>query len=133
MDQVGYYPENFFYGMEEYDLSYRILNAGYTIQYNAGITMLHKESTEGRQATKEKIRGMWLNKSIVAYTYLPKWNFYTTAFMWSLFYLSKTRFDLIGWIKNWGAILSIPKKITRNPLSNSTMEYLNKVEARLWY
>ena len=58
MDELGYYPENFFYGMEEYDLSYRILNAGYLIEYNAGITMLHKESPEGRQATMDKLKGM---------------------------------------------------------------------------
>ena len=133
MEEVGNYPPNFFYGMEEYDLSYRILNAGYSIEYNAGITMLHKESPEGRQATKEKIKGMWLNKTIVAYTYLPKWCFYTTAFMWSLFYLSKTKFDLIGCISNWGAIFKIPKHTKRIPLSKSTLHYLNKVEARLWY
>jgi GT2 family glycosyltransferase len=133
MEEVGNYPPNFFYGMEEYDLSYRILNAGYTIEYNAGITMLHKESPEGRQATKEKIKGMWLNKSIVAYTYLPKWCFYTTAFMWSLFYLSKTKFDLIGCIGNWGNIFKIPKNSWRTPLSKNTLAYLNKVEARLWY
>jgi GT2 family glycosyltransferase len=133
MEEVGNYPPNFFYGMEEYDLSYRILNAGYSIEYNAGITMLHKESPEGRQATKEKIKGMWLNKSIVAYTYLPKWCFYTTAFMWSLFYLSKTKFDLIGCLGNWGNIFKIPKNSWRTPLSKNTLAYLNKVEARLWY
>lgn len=133
MEEVGNYPSNFFYGMEEYDLSYRILNAGYAIEYNAGITMLHKESPEGRQATKEKIKGMWLNKSIVAYTYLPKWYFYTTAFMWSLFYLSKTKFDLIGCLGNWGAVFKISKIAKRTPLTKRTLQYLNKVEARLWY
>jgi len=30
-EQAGYYPENFFYGMEEYDLSYRALDAGFQI------------------------------------------------------------------------------------------------------
>lgn len=133
MDEVGYYPENFFYGMEEYDLSYRILNAGYLIEYNAGITMLHKESPEGRQATKDKLKGMWLNKSIVAYTYLPKGYFMTTAMMWSLFYLVNSKFDLIGFIKNWLTVFKIPSQTKRMPLATNTLQYLNKVEARLWY
>jgi GT2 family glycosyltransferase len=133
MDEVGNYPDHFFYGMEEYDLSYRILNAGYTIEYNAGVTMLHKESPAGRQTNNEKLRGMWLNKSIVAYTYLPIGYFVTTAVMWSLFYLIKTKFDLIGFLKNWGAIAKIPKQTKRNPISYNALQYLNKVEARLWY
>ena len=133
MDEVGNYPANFFYGMEEYDLSYRILNAGYKIEYNAGITMLHKESPAGRQANNDKLKGMWLNKSIVAYTYLPIGYFVTTAIMWSLFYLIKTKFDLIGYFKNWAAIFKIPKHTKRNPISQNALQYLNKVEARLWY
>ena len=133
MEEVGNYPAQFFYGMEEYDLSYRILNAGYSIEYNAGVTMLHKESPEGRQPNKEKVSGMWLNKTIVAYTYLPKGYAVTTALMWSLFYLAKTNFDILGFLKNWSAILKIPNQIKRTPLSYTTLQYLNKVNARLWY
>ncbi len=133
MDKVGLYPANFFYGMEEYDLSYKIINAGYTIEYNNGITMLHKESPEGRQPNKDKISGMWLNKSIVAYTYLPIGYFLTTAIMWSLFYLKKTNFDLLGFFKNWYAIFNIPSQNVRKPISNKALQYLKKVEARLWY
>ncbi len=133
MDEVGLYPSTFFYGMEEYDLSYKIINAGYTIEYNNGITMLHKESPEGRQPNKDKISGMWQNKSIVAYTYLPIGYYLTTAIMWSLFYLKKTNFDLLGFIRNWYAILKIPSQNERKPISNKALQYLNKVEARLWY
>ena len=133
MNEVGNYPDKFFYGMEEYDLSYKILNAGYTIEYNAGITMLHKESPEGRQATNEKIKGMWLNTSTVAYTYLPIGYFITTSVMWSLFYLTKTKFDLIGFIRNWYNLLCIPIYNNRNPISNKALAYLKKVKARLWY
>lgn len=133
MDEVGLYPANFFYGMEEYDLSYKIINAGYTIEYNNGITMLHKESPEGRQPNKDKISGMWLNKSIVAYTYLPIGYYLSTAIMWSLFYLKKTNFDLLGFFKNWYAVFKIPSQNERKPISNNALQYLNKVEARLWY
>ncbi|MEY4278362.1 MAG: hypothetical protein RL377_366 [Bacteroidota bacterium] len=133
MEKIGNYPAQFFYGMEEYDLSYRILNAGYTIEYNSAVTMLHKESPEGRQPNKDKVKGMWLNKTIVAYTYLPKIHVLSTAIMWSLFYLAKTKFDLIGFIQNWKAIAKIPSRIKRTPLKKSTLAYLKKVNARLWY
>ena len=119
--------------MEEYDLSYRILDNGYCIKYESSIVMLHKESPLGRKPRSDKQRMMWVNKTKVAYRYLPKIYFYSTAMMWSVEYLQKTGFDVKGWFKGWKQILEIPRKERRTRLKESTLEYLRKVEARLWY
>jgi GT2 family glycosyltransferase len=133
LDEIGRYPENFFYGMEEYDMSYRILNAGYSIVYSDKIVMLHKESPSGRKPRKEKLRMMWVNKVKVAYKYLPKQYFYSTAIMWCLFYLLQTRFNISGFIKGWKEIATIHKSEKRQPIHSDTLSYLKKVKARLWY
>lgn len=133
LDEIGRYPENFFYGMEEYDMSYRILNAGYSIVYSDKIVMLHKESPLGRKPKNEKLRMMWVNKVKVAYKYLPGRYFYSTAIMWSLFYLLKTRFNLSGFIKGWKEIANIHKEEKRQVIHRDTLAYLKKVKARLWY
>lgn len=133
IEQLGLYPEDFFYGMEEYDLSYRLLEAGYSIVYSDKIVMLHKESPLGRKTKEEKLRMMWGNKSKVAYRYLPKIYFWSTAFMWSLQYLRKTGCNLKGFFKGWKEVKGIPKKEKRKLLNRSAMEYLKKVRARLWY
>jgi GT2 family glycosyltransferase len=62
-DKAGAFPTDFFYGMEEYDLSYRVLDTGYTITYIADLVLFHKESPEGRQTNSDKLRSMWVNKS----------------------------------------------------------------------
>ncbi|MFN2438724.1 MAG: glycosyltransferase family 2 protein [Chitinophagaceae bacterium] len=129
---VGYYPENFFYGMEEYDLSYRTINAGYKIIYDDRVTVLHKESPFGRLTNKEKLRGMWVNKATVAWKYLPVQYFYSTSLLWSFQYLKETlRFN--GWIKGWQQIFKIPGNEKRHPLHKECITYLQKVKARLWY
>lgn len=133
IEQLGSYPDDFFYGMEEYDLSYRILEAGYSIVYSDKIVMLHKESPLGRKPKNEKLRMMWVNKSKVAYRYLPKKYFYSTAVMWSLQYLKMTGFNFSGFIKGWREVNMISKKEKRNPVSQATLDYLKKVKARLWY
>lgn len=133
MEQLGLYPSDFFYGMEEYDLSYRLLNAGYSIVYSDKIVMLHKESPLGRKPKEEKVRMMWVNKCKVAWRYLPKKYFYSTAFMWGLQYLKETGFNLGGFFKGWKAALQIQKAETRNPVSKATLQYLKTVKARLWY
>jgi len=133
LDQVGKYPEDFFYGMEEYDLAYRILDAGWSIRYSDEVVMLHKESPLGRTTKKEKQRMMWVNKSKVAWRHLPKRYFYSTAFLWSLEYLKKTGFDLAGFFKGWGEVFDIPSKEKHTPVSTVTLEYLHAVNARLNY
>ncbi len=130
---AGKYPEDFFYGMEEYDLSYRILDAGYSIVYSDRIVMRHKESPLGRKTKKEKLVMLWLNKSKVAWRYLPKKYFYSTAFMWSLEYLRQTGLDLGGWFKGMREVLKVPLTEKRRRVSDSTMAYLRETEARLWY
>ena len=132
-DKAGPFPTDFFYGMEEYDLSYRVLDAGYTIKYIANIVLLHKESPEGRQTKSDKIRGMWVNKTKVAWRYLPLPSYFTTAILWSIFFLLNSKFDLIGFIKGLVAIVTIPFNEKRNKVSKLSQEYLNKVEARILF
>ena len=133
IDKLGHYPDDFFYGMEEYDLAYRILDAGYSIVYSDKIIMLHKESPQGRKPKKEKLQMMWVNKSKVAWRYLPKKYFYSTAVMWSLQYLRETGFNLSGFFEGWKKIFSISAAEKRTPVKKNTLDYLRKVKARLWY
>ena len=132
-EEVGYYPENFFYGMEEYDLSFRALDAGYIIRYTDKVVILHKESPTGRLTPREKRKGMWLNKTSVAWKYLPVRYFVSTAFIWSFWYLVKSRGDLGGYFRGWAAIFGIPGSEKRRPVSAACRAYLKKVKARLAY
>ena len=133
IEKLGEYPADFFYGMEEYDLAYRILDAGYSIVYSDQVVMLHKESPLGRKPKKEKLQMMWLNKSKVAWRYLPKKYFYSTAFMWSLEYLKETSFNPGGFFSGWKKVYTISSNEKRTPIKQTTIDYLRKVKARLWY
>lgn len=131
--ELGSYPTDFFYGMEEYDLSYRALDAGYSIVYDHSIVMLHKESPLGRTTAVKKLQMMWINKAIVAYRYLPVQYFISTSFLWSLFFLKKTSYNIGGFFGGWMNILKIPFQQKRKPVSTATMAYLKQVKARLNY
>jgi len=132
-EHTGYYPADFFYGMEEYDLSYRAIGAGYKIVYDDRVVILHKESPGGRLPKPEKLRGMWVNKSIVSFKYLPKKYFYSTALLWSYEYLRKTAYDWSGFRKGWKEVSNIHKMQHRQPLGAKALDYLRRVKARLHY
>ena len=130
-EEAGYYPENFFYGMEEYDLSYRAIDKGYTIRYDGRVLIWHKESPGGRLPPGEKLRGMWVNKSKVAWKYLPVRYFFTTALLWGLEYLHKTGWDLGGFAKGWREVAAIPQTEKKTRVGAAALAYLRRVQARL--
>ncbi len=133
LNVTGLYPEDFHYGMEEYDLSYRLLNAGYTIGYDNKVTVLHKESPLGRQPSFKKLQMQWINKSKVAWRYLPFFYFATTALSWGIQYMKEAKGHWGAFFSAIGQILAIPFTEKTQRISGATLQYLKKVEARLKY
>ena len=132
-DEAGRYPDNFFYGMEEYDLSYRAIDKGYTIRYDDRVLIWHKESPGGRLPPREKLRGMWVNKSKVAWKFLPARYFISTTFLWSLEYLIKSGGHIAGFIKGWREVSRIPSTEKKTRIAPPALAYLRRVKARLVY
>lgn len=133
LEKTGLYPEDFFYGMEEYDLSYRAIQAGYSIGYDNSVTLEHKESPKGRQPNYRKLASQWINKSKVAWRYLPRIYYVTTMLGWSLEYTRKVKSHWGTWLATWPKVLRIPFAEKRTPLDKKALGYLKKVKARPWY
>jgi GT2 family glycosyltransferase len=131
-NKIGGYPTTFSIYMEEYDVAYQVIEAGYKIKFDADVVVHHKKSPRAR-TKREEFRLYWVNKALVAFKYLPLPYFITTVFMWSLFYLYKSNMHLKSWFHSWVFILMIPLNEKRNPISSKTYQYLKSVEARLWY
>ncbi len=131
--KAGDYPTDFFYGMEEYDLSYRILAAGYCIGYDGSVELFHKESPLGRKSRPVQLSMMWVNKSKVAWRYLPLPYFLTTAVLWSGFYLKNSGFNWRFFFSSIRSIAQIPLRIRRTPVDKQVRIYLKAVGARLWF
>lgn len=132
-DQTGLYPTDFFYGMEEYDLGYRILDAGYRIAYDDSVSIIHNESPTGRRPHAEKMQMLWVNKSKVAYRYLPFCYFVSTAIMWSLQFLKKTSGNSKLFLEGWKKIFRIPRTEKSRKIASSTLNYIREVHGRIWY
>lgn len=133
LEKTGLYPTDFFYGMEEYDLSYRVINAGYSLGYDGTVTFEHKESPKGRQANDIKLSSQWVNKSKVAWRYLPPHYYLSTMMAWSIEYRKKINGHWGTYFSSWKKALSIPFAEKKKTISKEAIEYLKKVKARLWY
>jgi GT2 family glycosyltransferase len=133
LDLAGLYPEDFAIYMEEYDLGYRVIDAGYSIGYDPSVTIEHKESRHGRLPDDAKLRAQWVNKSVTAWRYLPRRYFVTTALMWSLEYVRCVRGHPASYARAWRDVVRIPFVERRMPIGPEALAYLRKVGARLWY
>ncbi len=133
MKKTGLYPTDFHYGMEEYDLAYRILDAGYTIGFDNSVTIAHKESALGRAPNYKKLQMQWINKSKVAWRYLPFKYFVTTSVSWAIQYLRMSKGHVGTFFASVWQIIKIPFTEKKCTVSKRTLDYLRKVEARLRY
>lgn len=71
LDETGLYPESFFYGMEEFELSFRLMKAGYRIVYDPSFTVTHMKADTGRLVRRDVIERMYANKLFIAWKHLP--------------------------------------------------------------
>lgn len=74
-DRAGGYCSCFFYGMEEFDLSYRMMKSGGVIRYRPEFSVRHMKNDEGRLPSDAVRRRMFANKLSVAWMHLPAFYF----------------------------------------------------------
>ena len=133
IEQTGYYPEDFFYGMEEYDLSYATIKAGFSILFTKDILVIHKQNPNGREPSITTYARMFENKMIVVYKHLPMVYVYTHFIMWSCFFLYKSRLSLSIYFKTIKSMIRRMRQSHRVVMNTEGMNYLHKVGARLTY
>ena len=131
--ETGYYQEDFFYGMEEYDLSYATIKQGYCILFTKDILVLHKQNPDGREPSKTTYARMFENKMIVVYKHLPMLYVITHFIMWSAFLLTKSKFDITLYFNTIKSMRSRMQVAKREVMNKSGMDYLKKVHARITY
>lgn len=131
--ETGYYQDDFFYGMEEYDLSYATVKAGYSILFTKEILAIHKQNPNGREPSKITQARFFENKMIVVYKHLPMLYVISHFFFWSAYFLYKSQFAVGIYIRSVFSMLRRMKVAQRVVINSSGMQYLHRVKARLWY
>ncbi len=132
-ETVGFYPTDFFYGMEEYELSYRTINNNMSILFTKDLEILHKVNPAGRESNTVKFGRQFQNKTLLAYIYLPTIFFFSHLLFWSLYFVVKSRFKMVSYFVNLKSLIDRINKVERTPISKEGMLYMSKVNARLWY
>lgn len=131
LDHVGFLPTDFFMQAEEYDLSLRLLDAGWNIQTFEDLHVTHLKTPSARSSDRT-MRLDVRNNIILAIRHLPAdWALHF-AVDWTTRYrlIAKARGQKLAW---WSGMLSgvwnAAKVWNRNPIDPWTFETFAKVQA----
>nr|VFK62327.1 MAG: hypothetical protein BECKUNK1418G_GA0071005_102332 [Candidatus Kentron sp. UNK]VFK70423.1 MAG: hypothetical protein BECKUNK1418H_GA0071006_102832 [Candidatus Kentron sp. UNK] len=134
-EKAGYYPEDLFMDMEENDLAFRLLEAGFDIRYSPEVWVIHKASEISRN---EKIKFYYKrrNQFWVACRYYPCWKipFYITPRWIITFFISLRHKKLnLYFLSLKDSIINIPNiLLNRKPLSPATWRKINLIKKGLY-
>ncbi len=131
-ETCGFYPEDFFYGLEELDISFRALDKGYKIYYFPSVVVLHKKSPSGRVPDKRKWIHLFRNRLAISYKYLSKMHLFVLVHIWFLKILKESSSITIPF-RGIFSFLSDKKKLEKNRVSVDTIRKIRKLSGRIWY
>jgi GT2 family glycosyltransferase len=131
---TGFYPDNFFFGMEELDLSFRIIDNNYKIIYFPSVLLWHDPSSGGRMKKARFWQQTLENRLKVSMRNLP-WRYFTiNVLIWSLKVLKHSKnIEIVA-----GSYISLfreRKEILKNRkvIKPETIARLKKLDHRLYY
>jgi len=134
-NSIGLYSEDFFYGMEELDLSFKIIDIGYKIYYYPEVIVWHKQSLEGRLTEKEKWQKILENRIKVSIRNLPWKYIIFSTLIWSVKVFIEVKGDFIVVFKSYRNIFRERKNILkeRKVINLVALQKLKKLCGRLYY
>jgi GT2 family glycosyltransferase len=103
LDQVGGLPDDWFYCHEETDLAWRALDAGWSIEYRADLTLNHPATTPSRHATYNRLvarNRVWLAKRNLPWALVPVY-----LGVWTALTLVRMRGDRAALRAWWGGFV----------------------------
>lgn len=136
-EATGGYEDKLFWGGEEMDLSYRIIDEGYSILYDPEALAHHRppdEKPDERSVSRELY--LWTrNRFLLAYMHLPARFVPSYLAIW-LGHLARRAWDeghLGAYRSGLRDGMRTRAEVTRSPVGPKAREYLHANHGRLWY
>lgn len=133
-EDVGAFDDRLFYGMEELDLSYRLVGAGWSIRYVPSAVVIHYASPAGRLAG-QTVYFMMRNRIVVSWKNLPLRFLISQIGAWTTYLFGRAARS--GLTRHWARGIrdgvGLARKVERRPVSREGIRFLKAHQGRLWW
>lgn len=132
--EVGGFLPDFFYGLEEIELSYRIIDAGWKILYSPDIAAEELEHPAGRRPKRDVQTDRLANKYIISYLRMPfPWVIINyMLFTPYLMFFARGEVSVAGALRQFARWLARPDRPARRPISAATTRYIRQCGGAVW-
>ena len=132
--EVGGFLPDFFYGLEEIELSYRIIDAGWRIRYDPSVACEELEHPAGRDARKRVQTQRLANKYIISYLRMPFPEVLVNAALFTPYLLLRQRgqASVAGAVRQFLAWRRRPDRPPRKAISRDTAAYIRACGGSVW-
>ena len=132
-ERVGPMSEDYFYGLEEIDYAYRIIEAGYELSYEPAAWVVEHNDPGGRRPRRAVEQMRLTNKMIISWKYLPARYLALNVALFSayVFVLNRGRLNPLSSLAGWIAwVKRNPGR--RKPIGPSAQSYIRACGGHVW-
>ncbi|MFA5967660.1 MAG: glycosyltransferase [Sphingomonas sp.] len=132
--ETGGFLPDFFYGLEEIELSYRIIDAGWKILYDPDIICEELEHPAGRRPKRQVQSDRLTNKFIISFLRMPAPYVWINliAFPPYAYAFARGEMDVTRAASQFFAWLGKPGRLRRKPIGRSARAYIRQCGGHLW-
>ena len=130
---VGPMSDDFFYGLEEIDYAYRVIEAGYELAYEPSIWVVEHNDAGGRKPKRAVEEMRLTNKMIISWKFMPTRYLPANVLMFSayVFVLNRGRINLL---RSFGDFVSWTRRNQgrRKPIGPASQAYIRACGGHVW-
>lgn len=132
--ETGGFLPDFFYGLEEIELSYRIIDRGWTILYDPDIVCEELEHPAGRRPKRLVQSDRLTNKFIISFLRMPSPYVWLNllAFPPYAYAFARGEMDVPLAVRQFVAWLRRPDRLRRQPIGPAARDYIRQCGGHLW-
>lgn len=131
---VGGFLPDFFYGLEEIELSYRIIDGGWEILYSPEVHAEELEHPAGRRPKKDVQTDRLANKYIISYLRMPSPYVWINLVLFTPYLMFFSGGDVSVWAacRKFAQWLKRKDRLPRKPISPQAVAYIKQCGGTVW-
>jgi GT2 family glycosyltransferase len=132
-ERIGLLSNEFFYGLEELEYAYRVLNCGYEILYEPAIRALEHNHPGGRRPLRAVQEMNLTNKMIISFKYLPVLYLPINFVLFSIYLLVLNHGRLNVFRSFWTFMKwAMSNRCRRQPMTYAARAYIRSCGGQVW-
>jgi GT2 family glycosyltransferase len=133
-DTVGPLSEDIFYGMEEIEYAYRVIEAGYHILYFPSVRTWERNDPGGRPSRRRAEEMRLANKYIISFLYMPLVYLIPNLLLFTAYvvYLNRGRINCLASARTFVSWLLKKGRRRRRPIGARAQAYIRACGGQIW-